>query len=155
MGLFEDLKAAEMVESRELKALKGRMVLLKRDYENALSAIEKLRGENLAVEDFYRDELAAAHKQIATLKRAFAIAMDELSHAQHSKAAIVKNRNYYRSEYDAVSMLYKLTSDELEELKSKSSLLRRVKPITEHHAEGEQLEFFPAQELKIAAAIGK
>ena len=154
MGLFEDIKNAELVcgdEIRQLKAelatLKVRFATLNGEYQSALDTVETLKSEQIAMEDYHRDELNAANKEIRSLKSAFAVVMDELKHANKQKAAITGNRNFWKRECEAVSMLYKLTEDELRELKQeKTAKTRTLIPVK-----------FNAEQpvLRIAAAIGK
>lgn len=147
MGLFEDLKAAEKVESAELTTIKRRFATLNKEYQSALDMVETLKSEQIAMEDFHREELNNAIKEIHALKNAFSVVMDELRHEQKAKAAITANRNFWRRECEATAMLYKFIDEELQELKK------------EHENAKQQLipvEFGSEQPvLKIAAAIGK
>lgn len=154
MGLFEDIKAAEIVnndETSQLKAelatLKVRFATLSGEYQSALDIIETLKSEQIAAEDCHRDELNTAIKENHALKSAFVVVMDELRHEQKSKAAIIRNRNFWKRETEAIGMLYKLTDEELQELKhEKTAQTRTLIPVK---LDAEQ----PV--LRIAAAIGK
>ena len=154
MGLFEDVKNAELVcgdEIRQLKAelatFKLRFATLNKEYQSALDMVETLKSEQIAMEDSHRDELNTAIKEIHTLKSAFAVAMEELKHEQKSKAAITANRNHWKRECEAVGMLYKLTDEELQELKQEQeNAKQQLVPVK-----------FDSEQpvLRIAAAIGK
>lgn len=145
MGLFEDLKAAKQAENAEMETLKQRFSALNRVYQSALNMIETLKSEQIAMEDSHREELNTATKEIHSLKSAFAIVSNELKHANKQKAAITANRNYWKQECKAFGMLYKLTDEELQELKNKTHSPAKLKII----------EAKNTGPLKIAAAIGK
>ena len=145
MGLFEDLKAAKEAENAEMTTLKQRFDALNRVYQSALTTIETMKSEQIAMEDSHREELNTAAKEIHSLKSAFIVVMNELKHANKQKAAITANRNYWKQECKAAGMLYKLTDEELQELKNKTHSPAKLKII-------EAKNIGP---LKIAAAIGK
>ena len=145
MGLFEDLKAAKEAENAEMETLKQRFDALNRVYQSALTTIETLKSEQIAMEDSHREELNTAAKEINSLKSAFVAVMNELKHANKQKAAITANRNYWKQECKAVGMLYKLTDEELQELKNKTHKPAKLKII----------EAKNTGPLRIAAAIGK
>ena len=71
MGLFEDLKAAKEAENAEMETLKQRFDALNRVYQSALTTIETLKSEQIAMEDSHREELNTAAKEINSLKSAF------------------------------------------------------------------------------------
>jgi tmRNA-binding protein len=154
MGLFEDIKAAEIVNNDEIRVLKAELATLKvrfatlnGEYQSALDTVETLRAEQFAMEDSYREELNSAIKENNALKNAFAVVIEELTHAQKQKAAIIRNRNFWKRETEAIEMLYKLTNEELQELKQeKTAQTRTLIPVK-----------FDAEQpvLRIAAAIGK
>jgi chromosome segregation ATPase len=157
MGLFEDIKNAEMVcgdEIRQLRAelatFKLRFHTLNKEYQSALNTIETLKSEQIAAEDCYRDEISIAKEEIRTLKSAFSIVMEELTHANKQKAAITANRNFWKRECEANGMLYKLTEEELQELKQENTAKQTISPVKLN-----RIEFKNASPLKIAAAIGK
>lgn len=145
MGLFEDIKFVEAAENAEMTTLKQRFATLSNAYKSALDTIEKLKSEQIAMEDSHREELNTAIKEIHSLKSAFVVVMNELKHANKQKAAITANRNYWKQECKAVGMLYKLTDEELQELKNKTHSPAKLKII----------EAKNTGPLKIAAAIGK
>lgn len=152
MGLFEDIKAAEIVNNDEIRALKAELATFKlrfstlnKEYQSALDMIETLKSEQISMEDSHREELNTAIKEIHSLKSAFVVVMNELKHEQKSKAAITANRNHWKRECEAVGMLYKLTDEELQELKNKTHEPIKIKII----------EAKNTGPLKIAAAIGK
>lgn len=151
MGLFEDLKAAETVESAELTTLKQRFATLNKAYQSALDTIEALKSEQIAMEDFHRDELNTAIEEIRSLKSAFVVVMDELKHEQKSKAAVTANRNFWKRECQAIGMLYKLTDEELQELKQEQTAQNQTLIPVKFN----RIEVKNAEPLKIAAAIGK
>lgn len=154
MGLFEDIKAAEIVNNDEIRVLKAelatfkmRFATLNKEYQSALDMVETLKSEQIAMEDYHRDELDKAIKEIHSLKSAFVVVMDELKHEKKSKAAITANRNHYKREFEAVSMLYHFADEELQELKKeRENAENKLIPVK-----------FNAEQpvLKIAAAIGK
>lgn len=155
MGLFEDVQAVKAVESNEIVKLKAelasfklRFASLNKEYQSALDMVETLKSEQIAMEDCHRDELNTAIKEIRTLKSAFVVVVDELKHEQRSKAAIIANRNFWKRECQAVGMLYKLTDEELTELKSNQPKLIPLR-----------MSFTDSEEAKVAAnivpAIGK
>lgn len=155
MGLFEDCQAIKAVENNEITKLKAelatfkmRFASLNKEYQSALDMVETLKSEQVAMEDCHRDELNTAIKEIHFLKSAFVAVMDELKHEQKSKAAIVRNRNFWKRECQAVGMLYKLTDEELSELKNKQPKLIPLR-----------MSFADNEEMKVAAnivpAIGK
>lgn len=148
MGMFEDVKAAEIVENVELKTMKNRFAALSEEYKNALDKVETLLSEQQAMEDYYRDALDVAKKEIAMLKSAFSTVMDELKHEQKSKAAICRNRNFWKRESEEMGMLYHLTSCEFEQIKNTKRPVKTVK-IDLKKAEERELPFM------MAAAIGK
>ena len=158
MGLFEDIKAAEVVNNDEIRVLKAelatfklRFASLNNEYQSALDMIETLKSEQIAMEDSHRDELNTAIKEIHALKSAFIVVMDELKHEKKSKAAIVANRNHWKKECEAVGMLYKLTDEELQELKQeKTAQNQTLIPVKFN-----RIEVKNAEPLRIAAAIGK
>lgn len=145
MGLFEDLKAAKEAETAEMKTLKQRFDALNRVYQSALTTIETLKSEQIAMEDSHREELNTATKEIHSLKSAFVVVMNELKHANKQKAALTANRNKWKRECEAVGMLYKLTDEELQKFKNKAHEPAKLKII----------EAKTPVPLKIAAAIGK
>ena len=145
MGLFEDLKAAKEAENAEMETLKQRFDALNRVYQSALTTIETMKSEQIAMEDSHREELNTAAKEINSLKSAFVAVMNELKHANKQKAALTANRNYWKQEYKAVGMLYKLTDEELQKFKNKTHEPAKLKII----------EAKNTGTLKIAAAIGK
>ena len=145
MGLFEDLKAAKEAENAEMTTLKQRFDALNRVYQSALTTIETLKSEQIAIEDSHREELNTAAKEINSIKSAFIIVMNELKHTNKQKAAITANRNKWKRECEAVGMLYKLTDEELQKLKNKTPTPAKLKII----------EAKNTGPLKIAAAIGK
>jgi hypothetical protein len=155
MGLFEDCQAIKAVENNEITKLKAelatfkmRFASLNKEHQSALDVIETLRSEQIAMEDCYRDELNSAIKENHALKNAFVVVVDELKHEQKSKAAIIRNRNFWKRECEAVGMLYKLTDEELSELKEKQPKLIPLR-----------MSFDNNEEMKVAAnivpAIGK
>jgi chromosome segregation ATPase len=158
MGLFEDIKNAEMVcgdEIRQLKAelatFKLRFHTLNKEYQSALDMVETLKSEQIAAEDCYREELSTAQKEICSLKRAFTVAMEELEHTQKQKAAITANRNHWKRECEAMGMLYKFTDEELQELKQEKTIQNQTLiPVKFNRIEAKN-----AEPLRIAAAIGK
>ena len=158
MGLFEDVKAVKSIESNEIIKLKAelasfklRFAALNKEYQSALDMVETLKAEQIAMEDCHRDELNSAIKENHALKSAFVVVMDELKHEQKSKAAIIRNRNFWKRECEAVGMLYKLTDEELSELKEKQEQPKLI-PLRMSFTEN-------SEEMKIAAnivpAIGK
>lgn len=158
MGLFEDCQAAKAVEGNEIRRLKAelatfkvRFATLNKEYQSALDMVETLRAEQIAMEDSHRDELNKATKEIHALKSAFVVVMDELKHEQKSKAAITANRNHWKRECEALGMLYKLTDEELQELKQEQTAQKQT-PIP---VKFNRIEVKNAEPLKIAAAIGK
>lgn len=157
MGLFEDCHAMKALENDEIRQLKAelatfklRFATLNKEYQSALDMVETLKSEQIAMEDSHRDELNKAIKEIHFLKSAFVVVMDELKHEQKSKAAITANRNFWKRECEAVGMLYKLTDEELSELKTKQEQPKLI-PL--------RTSFDNSEEMKIAAnivpAIGK
>lgn len=158
MGLFEDCQAMKAVENNEITQLKAELATLKvrfatlnGEYQSALDMIETLRAEQIAMEDSHRDELNTAIKENHSLKSAFVVVMDELKHEQKSKAAITANRNHWKRECEAISMLYKLTDDELQELKQEQTAQKQ----TLIPVKLDRIEVKNAEPLRIAAAIGK
>ena len=158
MGLFEDIKAAEIVNNDEIRALKAELATLKvrfatlnGEYQSALDMVETLKSEQIAMEDSHRDELNTAIKENHSLKSAFVVVMDELKHEQKSKAAIVANRNHWKRECEAIGMLYKLTDEELQELKQEQTAQKQ----TLIPVKFDRIEVKNAEPLRIAAAIGK
>ena len=158
MGLFEDIKAAEIVNNDEIRALKAELATLKvrfatlnGEYQSALAMVETLKSEQIAMEDSHRDELNTAIKEIHTLKSAFVVVMDELKHEKKSKAAITANRNHWKRESEALGMLYKLTDEELQELKQEQTAQKQ----TLIPVKFDRIEVKNAEPLRIAAAIGK
>lgn len=145
MGLFEDLKAAKEAENAEMETLKQRFDALNRVYQSALTTIETMKSEQIAMEDSHREELNTAAKEINSLKSAFVVVMNELKHANKQKAALTANRNKWKRECEAVGMLYKLTDEELQKFKNKAHEPAKLKII----------EAKNTGPLKIAAAIGK
>lgn len=158
MGLFEDCQAMKEVENNEIRRLKAelatfkvRFATLNKEYQSALDMVETLRAEQIAMEDSHRDELNKTTKEIHALKSAFVVVMDELKHEQKSKAAITANRNHWKRECEAVGMLYKLTDEELQELKhEKTAQKQTLIPVKFN-----RIEVKNAEPLRIAAAIGK
>lgn len=144
MGLFEDLKAAKEAENAEMTTLKQRFAALSKVYQSALGIIETLKSEQIAMEDSHREELNTAIKEIHSLKSAFVVVMDELKHANKQKAAITANRNHWKRECEAIGILYKLTDEELQELKNKTTPVKL-----------KIIEAKTPSPLRIAAAIGK
>lgn len=154
MGLFEDIKAAEIVNNNEIRQLKAELATFKlrfstlnKEYQSALDMVETLKSEQIAMEDSHREELNSAIKEIHGLRNAFAVVMEELTHAQKQKAAITANRNHYKREFEAVSMLYHFVDEELQELKKERE-----------NAENKLIPVKLSAEqpvLRIAAAIGK
>lgn len=158
MGLFEDCQAAKVVESNEIRQLKAelatfkmRFATLNKEYQSALDMVETLKSEQIAIEDCHRNELNTAVKEIHALKSAFVVVMDELKHEQKSKAAITANRNYWKRECEAMGMLYKLTDEELQELKQEQTTQKQ----TLIPVKFDRIEVKNAEPLRIAAAIGK
>lgn len=158
MGLFEDCHAMKEVENNEIRRLKAelatfkvRFATLNKEYQSALDMVETLRAEQIAMEDSHRDELNKATKEIHALKSAFVVVMDELKHEQKSKAAITANRNHWKRECEAVGMLYKLTDEELQELKQEQAAQKQ----THIPVKFNRIEVKNAEPLRIAAAIGK
>lgn len=158
MGLFEDCHAMKEVENNEIRRLKAelatfkvRFATLNKEYQSALDMVETLRAEQIAMEDSHRDELNKATKEIHALKSAFVVVMDELKHEQKSKAAITANRNHWKRECEAVGMLYKLTDEELQELKQEQTAQKQ----TLIPVKFDRIEVKNAEPLRIAAAIGK
>lgn len=145
MGLFEDLKAAKEAENAEMETLKQRFDALNRVYQSALTTIETMKSEQIAMEDSHREELNTAAKEINSLKSAFIVVMNELKHTNKQKAALTANRNKWKRECEAVGMLYKLTDEELQKFKNKAHEPAKLKII----------EAKNTGPLKIAAAIGK
>ena len=158
MGLFEDIKAAEIVNNDEIRVLKAELATLKvrfaklnGEYQSALDMVETLKSEQIAMEDSHREELNSAIKENHALKNAFVVVMDELKHEKKAKAAVIRNRNFWRRETEAIGMLYKLTDEELQELKQeKTTQTRTIVPV-----KFDRIEVKNAEPLKIAAAIGK
>lgn len=154
MGLYEDIKAADAAKESEIRGFKAQIATLtlrfntlNREYQSALSMIEKLKSEQIASENNHRDELKKANEEIRSLTVALTTTVEELQHEQKSKAAIVANRNYWKRECEAVGMLYKLTDDELRELKQEKTVEKQTLiPVKFNHEQ-------PV--LRIAAAIGK
>ena len=154
MGLFEDCQTMKQFEGDEIRQLKAELATLKvrfatlnGEYQSALDMVETIKSEQFAMEDSHREELNSVIKENHALKNAFAVVMEELTHAQKQKAAIVANRNFWRKEAEAVGMLYKLTDEELQELKQeKTAQTRTLIPVK-----------FDSEQpvLRIAAAIGK
>ena len=158
MGLFEDCQAAKAMESNEIRKLKAelatfkmRFAALNKEYQSALDMVETLKSEQIAMEDSHRDELNTAIKENHSLKSAFIVVMDELKHEQKSKAAITANRNHWKRECEAISMLYKLTDEELQELKQEQTAQKQ----TLIPVKFDRIEVKNAEPLRIAAAIGK
>lgn len=158
MGLFEDCHAMKEVENNEIRRLKAelatfkvRFATLNKEYQSALDMVETLRAEQIAMEDSHRDELNKATKEIHALKSAFVVVMDELKHEQKSKAAITANRNHWKRECEAVGMLYKLTDEELQELKQEQTAQKQTLIPVKFN----RIEVKNAEPLRIAAAIGK
>lgn len=158
MGLFEDCHAMKEVENNEIRRLKAelatfkvRFATLNKEYQSALDMVEALRAEQIAMEDSHRDELNKATKEIHALKSAFVVVMDELKHEQKSKAAITANRNHWKRECEAVGMLYKLTDEELQELKQEQTAQKQTLIPVKFN----RIEVKNAEPLRIAAAIGK
>lgn len=158
MGLFEDCQALKALENDEIRQLKAeiatfklRFIALNKEYQSALDMVETLKSEQLAMEDSHREELNSVIKENHTLKNAFAVVMEELSHAQKQKAAITGNRNFWKRECEAIGMLYKLTDEELQELKQEQTAQKQTLiPVKFNRIEVEN-----AEPLRIAAAIGK
>jgi cysteinyl-tRNA synthetase len=159
MGLFEDCHALKSLENDEIRQLKAeiatlqlRFITLNKEYQSALDTVETLKSEQIAMEDCHREELNTAIKEINALKSAFVVVMDELKHEQKSKAAIVRNRNFWKRECEAVGMLYHLTDEELQELKRERENVGEQQLIPVGFP---KIKVEPVEPLRIAAAIGK
>lgn len=148
MGMFEDVKAMEPFESAEMKALKKRLAIMSVNFENALSHIEKLNTENAKNEESFRKKIGNLERENASLKRSFSIVMEELKKEKKSKAAITKNRNFWRKEVMAEAVLRRLAEEELEKIKETSTI-----PSTRIILPGEKTSL--AMAAKIVPAIGK
>ena len=147
MGMFEDLKTMESFESDEMKALKKRLAIMSVNFGNALSHIEKLNTENAKNEEDFRTEISNLERENASLKRSFSIVMEELKKEKKSKAAIIKNRNFWRKEVVAEGVMRRLAEEELEKIKEESL------PKASLILPGEKDSF--AMAAKIVPAIGK
>ena len=158
MGLFDDVKEMEQemerFESVQMTELKKRFSSLNEKYQSALNMIqslcrqvETLKTELSNAENSKREEVNRLERENAETRNAFATVMDELKRSRKQKAAIVRNRDFWKRECEAVGMLYKLETEENEKLKSPTPVSHE-KPIP---VQG----IFDNGELKIAAAIGK
>ena len=158
MSLFDDVKAMQAVETATEKELKNRFSLLDTKYKNALNMIESLcvqveslKSQLVNAENSKREEVRALEKECAETRSAFATVVDELKRSQKQKAAIAKNREFWKKEAEALGMLYKLEIEENEKLKSSAPVSPELKPTPVQGV----FQFENAEPVKIAAAIGK
>lgn len=146
--LFDDVKTMERFESAQTAELKKRFSSLNEKYQSALKMIESLcvqvetlKSQLVNAENSKRDEVNRLEKECAETRSAFATIMDELKHTQRQKAAITKNRNFWKNENDAADQLYKLEMEENEKLRNELSM--------------RAIPFKSEEPIRIAAAIGK
>lgn len=148
MGMFEDVKTMESFESREMKTIKKRLSIMSAELESALSMVEKLNLENSKNEESFRAKISNLERENASLKRSFSIVLEELKKEKKSKAAITKNRNFWRKEVMAEAVMRRLAEEELEKIKETSTI-----PSTRIILPGEKTSL--AMAAKIVPAIGK
>ena len=148
MGMFEDVKAIESFESREMKTIKKRLSIMSAELESALSMVEKLNLENSKNEESFRTKINSLERENASLKRSFSIVLEEMKKEKKSKAAITKNRNFWRKELMAEAVMRRLAEEELEKIKETSTI-----PTTRIILPGEKTSL--AMAAKIVPAIGK
>ena len=148
MGMFEDVKAMESFESSEMKTIKKRLAILSVNFENALSQIEKMNVDNAKNEESFRAEINNLERENASLKRSLSVVLEELKKEKKSKAAITKNRNFWRKELMAEAVMRRLAEEELEKIKETSTI-----PSTRIILPGEKTSL--AMAAKIVPAIGK
>ena len=148
MGMFEDVKAMESFESSEMKTIKKRLSIMSTELESALSHIEKLNVDNAKNEESFRAEINNLERENASLKRSLSIVLEELKKEKKSKAAITKNRNFWRKELMAEAVMRRLAEEELEKIKETSTI-----PSTRIILPGEKTSL--AMAAKIVPAIGK
>lgn len=146
--LFDDVKTMERFETAQTTELKKRFAMLDAKYKSALSMIETLcvqvetlKTELSNAENSKRDEVNRLERECAETRSAFATVMDELKRSQRQKAAITKNRNFWKNENDAADQLYKLEMEENEKLRNELSM--------------RAIPFKSEEPIRIAAAIGK
>lgn len=158
MGMFEDIKAMQKIETATEKELKNRFSLLEAKYKSALNMIqslchqvEGLKKDLYGTEASAREEKQRLERECAETRSAFATIMDELKRTKCQKAAIAKNREFWRNEAKALGMLYNLECQENEKLKSSAPVSPELKTTPVQGV----FQFEPAQPVKIAAAIGK
>ena len=109
MGMFEDVKAIEAIESKEAETMKRRFAALNEQYQAALDKLETIIGERVAERDFYQEQILKAKTETAFLKKALAMVTSDLRRVQHQKAAITRNRDFWKRECEAVEMTLHLT----------------------------------------------
>ena len=158
MGLFDDVKEMEQemerFESVQMTEMKKRFSSLNEKYQSALnmiqslcSQVESLKSQLVTAENNKREEVSALEKECAETRSAFATVMDELKRSRKQKAAIVRNRDFWKKECEAVGMLYNLQCEENEKLRQKK---------TTHELRPVPMQVFDnGNGVKIAAAIGK
>ena len=148
MGMFEDVKAMESFEGSEMKTIKKRLSIMSAELESALSMVEKLNLENSKNEESFRTKINSLERENASLKRSFSIILEELKKEKKSKAAITKNRNFWRKELMAEAVMRRLAEEELDKIKETSTI-----PSTRIILPGEKTSL--AMAAKIVPAIGK
>ena len=157
MSLFDDVQAMGRFESAKVAELKTNFSVLEKKYKSALSTIQALCSqiENLKKSLYDTEESARSEKQrlereCAETRSAFATVSRELKRTKCQRAAVTGNRDFWKREFDAMAMLYKLETEESEKL-------RRLAKVPELKATPVQgvFQFEPAPAVKIAAAIGK
>lgn len=146
-GMFEDVKAMEMVESAEVKSLRSKLNI-------AEDCIQALKAELFKVEADRRDTINGLKSENASMRKAFVNALSESENAtrkfgfeklehSHTKrelantkaelkawqcktAALIRWKNFFRDELTAQEYINAYQEQDIERLKEK--LIDSVKP---------------------------
>lgn len=146
-GMFEDVKAMEMVESAEVKSLRSKLNI-------AEDCIQALKAELFKVEADRRDTINGLKSENASMRKAFVNALRESEDAarkfgfeklehSHTKrelantkaelkawqcktAALIRWKNFFRDELTAQEYINAYQEQDIEKLKEK--LIDSVKP---------------------------
>ena len=146
-GMFEDVKAMEMVESAEVKSLRSKLNI-------AEDCIQALKAELFKVEADRRDTINGLKSENASMRKAFVNALRESEDAarkfgfeklehSHTKrelantkaelkawqcktAALIRWKNFFRDELTAQEYINAYQEQDIERLKEK--LIDSVKP---------------------------
>lgn len=129
MGMFEDVKAMQAVETATEKEMKNRFSLLEEKYKKSLTMIQSLCCEVYKLK-----------KERAESLTAFALVSKELKKTKRQKAAIAKNRNFWKRESEATDYIRHLTEQRNNVLKEELKNYRRLAVVAIGEMQHEQKE---------------